>query len=71
MAAVHQAPVIFFCRNNGYAISTPSDEQYVGNGIASRGVGYGMKTLRIDGNDILAVIKAAVQLAREYAVKRR
>lgn len=68
MAAVHQSPVIFFCRNNGYAISTPSDEQYVGNGIASRGVGYGMKTLRIDGNDILAVI-AAVQLAREYAVK--
>ena len=68
MAAVHQAPVIFFCRNNGYAISTPSDEQYVGNGIAARGVGYGMKTLRIDGNDILAVI-AAVQLAREYAVK--
>jgi 2-oxoisovalerate dehydrogenase E1 component alpha subunit len=68
MAAVHQAPVIFFCRNNGYAISTPSDEQYVGNGIASRGVGYGMKTLRIDGNDILAVI-SAVQLAREYAIK--
>lgn len=68
MAAVQQAPVIFFCRNNGYAISTPSDEQYIGNGIASRGVGYGIKTLRIDGNDILAVLKA-VQFAREYAVK--
>ena len=68
MAAVHKAPVIFFCRNNGYAISTPSDEQYVGNGIASRGVGYGIKTIRIDGNDILAVMKA-VQLAREYALK--
>ncbi|MCH2055045.1 MAG: thiamine pyrophosphate-dependent dehydrogenase E1 component subunit alpha [Thalassotalea sp.] len=68
MAAVHKAPVIFFCRNNGYAISTPSDEQYVGNGIASRGVGYGMKTIRIDGNDILAVMKA-VQLARAHAVE--
>ena len=67
MAAVHGAPAIFFCRNNGYAISTPSDEQYKGNGIASRGVGYGIKTLRIDGNDILAVIKA-VQLAREYCL---
>jgi len=67
MAAVHGAPVIFFCRNNGYAISTPSDEQYKGNGIASRGVGYGIKTLRIDGNDILAVMKA-VQWAREYAL---
>ncbi len=68
MAAVHEAPVIFFCRNNGYAISTPSDEQYKGNGIASRGVGYGIKTLRIDGNDILAVLKA-VQWAREYALR--
>jgi 2-oxoisovalerate dehydrogenase E1 component alpha subunit len=68
MAAVHKAPVIFFCRNNGYAISTPADEQFVGNGIASRGVGYGMKTLRVDGNDILAVVKAT-QMARQYALK--
>ncbi len=68
MAAVHQAPVIFFCRNNGYAISTPSDEQYKGNGIASRGVGYGIKTIRIDGNDILAVLKA-MQFAREYTLR--
>ncbi|WP_114327092.1 thiamine pyrophosphate-dependent dehydrogenase E1 component subunit alpha [Candidatus Colwellia aromaticivorans] len=68
MAAVHEAPVIFFCRNNGYAISTPSDEQYKGNGIASRGVGYGIKTLRVDGNDILAVIKAT-QTARKVALK--
>ena len=70
MAAVHNAPVIFFCRNNGYAISTPADEQYVGNGIASRGIGYGIKTIRIDGNDILAVMKA-VQLAREYALEQQ
>jgi 2-oxoisovalerate dehydrogenase E1 component alpha subunit len=68
MAAVQEAPVIFFCRNNGYAISTPSDEQFKGNGIASRGVGYGIKTLRVDGNDILAVIKAT-QTARSYALK--
>lgn len=68
MAAVQQSPVIFFCRNNGYAISTPSDEQFKGNGIASRGVGYGIKTLRIDGNDVLAVIKAT-QTARAYALK--
>ena len=68
MAAVHNAPVIFFCRNNGYAISTPSDEQFRGNGIASRGVGYGIKTIRVDGNDVLAVLKAT-QVARDYAVK--
>jgi 2-oxoisovalerate dehydrogenase E1 component alpha subunit len=68
MAAVQEAPVIFFCRNNGYAISTPADEQYKGNGIASRGVGYGVNTIRIDGNDILAVLKAT-QIARAYAIK--
>jgi len=70
MAAVHKAPVIFFCRNNGYAISTPSDEQYMGNGIASRGVGYGIKTIRIDGNDLLAVMQA-VQMARKYALENQ
>lgn len=70
MAAVQKAPAIFFCRNNGYAISTPSDEQFKGNGIASRGVGYGIKTLRIDGNDILAVI-LATQTARAYALKEQ
>ncbi|KFZ38454.1 3-methyl-2-oxobutanoate dehydrogenase [Shewanella mangrovi] len=68
MASVHKVPVIFFCRNNGYAISTPTEEQYAGNGIASRGLGYGMHTIRVDGNDMLAVL-AATQQARAYAVK--
>ncbi|CAM5220289.1 thiamine pyrophosphate-dependent dehydrogenase E1 component subunit alpha [Alishewanella longhuensis] len=68
MAAVHKAPVIFFCRNNGYAISTPANEQFVGDGIACRGVGYGMKTIRVDGADILAVYQAT-QMAREHALK--
>ncbi|MBY5920848.1 thiamine pyrophosphate-dependent dehydrogenase E1 component subunit alpha [Ferrimonas balearica] len=67
MAAVHQAPVIFFCRNNGYAISTPSNEQFAGDGIAPRGVGYGIKTIRVDGNDMLAVL-AATQQARAVAL---
>ncbi|KAI8374223.1 thiamine diphosphate-binding protein [Radiomyces spectabilis] len=63
MAATLQCPVIFFCRNNGYAISTPASEQYRGDGIASRGVGYGISTIRIDGNDIWAVYNA-VKAAR-------
>lgn len=67
MAAVLEAPVIFFCRNNAYAISTPIEEQYAGDGIAARGVGYGIRTIRVDGNDILAVL-AATQQAREYAL---
>jgi 2-oxoisovalerate dehydrogenase E1 component alpha subunit len=69
MAAVFKVPVIFFCRNNGYAISTPSQgEQYAGDGIAPRGVAYGMKTIRVDGNDVLAVYHAT-QLARKLAVE--
>jgi len=68
MAAVQSVPVIFVCRNNGYAISTPSTEQFNGDGIASRGVGYGIKTIRVDGNDILAVHAATVE-AREYVIE--
>lgn len=68
MAGVYQVPVIFFCRNNGYAISTPAHEQYAGDGIAPRGIGYGLKTLRVDGNDVLAVLKAT-QEARKLAVE--
>lgn len=69
MASVYKVPVIFFCRNNGYAISTPSQgEQYGGDGIAPRGVAYGMKTIRVDGNDVFAVYEAT-RLARELAVE--
>ncbi|KAG0242178.1 hypothetical protein BGX31_000515 [Mortierella sp. GBA43] len=67
IAATTSAPVIFFCRNNGFAISTPANEQYKGDGIASRGVGYGMHTIRVDGNDVWAVYKAT-QEARKIAV---
>jgi 2-oxoisovalerate dehydrogenase E1 component alpha subunit len=41
MAATLECPVVFFCRNNGYAISTPVSEQYRGDGIAARGLAYG------------------------------
>lgn len=68
MAAVLKCPVVFFCRNNGYAISTPTADQYAGDGIASRGVGYGMQTIRVDGNDLLAVHAASVE-ARRIAVE--
>ena len=68
MAAVLDCPAIFFCRNNGYAISTPSEEQFAGDGIASRGIGYGVRTIRVDGNDVLAVY-TATQEARKIALK--
>lgn len=67
MAAVLKAPTIFYCRNNGYAISTSTEEQFAGDGIAPRGVGYGIETIRVDGNDCLAVL-LATQTARDYAL---
>ncbi|KAK1771860.1 thiamine diphosphate-binding protein [Phialemonium atrogriseum] len=68
MAATRSCPVIFICRNNGYAISTPTLEQYRGDGIASRGVGYGIETIRVDGNDFWAV-REATKRARELALE--
>lgn len=68
MAATRSCPAIFICRNNGYAISTPTLEQYCGDGIASRGVGYGIETIRVDGNDIWAV-REATKRAREMALQ--
>lgn len=70
MAAVLNCPTIFFCRNNGYAISTPAEEQFAGDGIASRGLGYGVKTIRVDGNDLLAVYMAT-EKARQLAVEEQ
>uniref|UniRef100_G3RDZ3 2-oxoisovalerate dehydrogenase subunit alpha n=1 Tax=Gorilla gorilla gorilla TaxID=9595 RepID=G3RDZ3_GORGO len=57
-AATLECPIIFFCRNNGYAISTPTSEQYRGDGIAARGPGYGIMSIRVDGNDVFAVYNA-------------
>lgn len=68
-AATLEAPVIFFCRNNGYAISTPTGDQYRGDGIAGRGRGYGMKAIRVDGNDVFAVYNVT-KAARKIAVEQ-
>jgi 2-oxoisovalerate dehydrogenase E1 component alpha subunit len=67
-ASVFDVPMIFFCRNNGYAISTPVAEQYRGDGVAARGPGYGMVTIRVDGNDLFAVYNAT-KAARDIALK--
>jgi 2-oxoisovalerate dehydrogenase E1 component alpha subunit len=53
-----------------YAISTPVDDQFIGDGIAARGIAYGMHTLRVDGNDALAVY-AAVAEARRFIITEK
>jgi 2-oxoisovalerate dehydrogenase E1 component alpha subunit len=57
-AGVFKVPVVMLCRNNGWAISVPSERQTASAGFAAKGVAYGVPGVRCDGNDIFAVIKA-------------
>ncbi|SEB02199.1 thiamine pyrophosphate-dependent enzyme [Leifsonia sp. 21MFCrub1.1] len=60
-AGVSQLPVVFFCQNNGWAISVPTEQQVAGGSVAARGAGYGMPGVRVDGNDVLAVYDATAE----------
>ncbi len=68
-AAVWQLPVIFLVENNGYGLSTPSNEQYRCEHLADRAPGYGMKSVIIDGNNILEVYQTIQALAAEMRQK--
>ena len=93
-AAVMDVPVIFICRNNGWAISTPASEQFrskfmrddkfysvhfidlkltgkyigTGDGLVVKGPSYGIRSIRVDGNDALAVY-SAIKTARSMAIE--
>ncbi len=67
VAAVWGLPVIFMIENNGYGLSTPVREQFVCDRLADRALGYGMKGITIDGNNILDVYQT-VAAAREYCL---
>jgi pyruvate dehydrogenase E1 component alpha subunit len=67
-AAVFSTPTIFFCQNNGFAISYPRHEQTKSASIAMKADAYGMPGEQVDGNDIAAVV-AAVSVAVERARK--
>jgi 2-oxoisovalerate dehydrogenase E1 component alpha subunit len=58
-AGIHNLPVIFYCQNNQYAISVPQDLQMSVANVADRAVAYGMQGVIVDGNDLLAVYRAA------------
>ncbi len=66
-AGVVRAPVVLFCNNNGWAISTPVSAQTAAETLADKAIGYGIPSIRVDGGDVLAVYKAtciAVRRAR-------
>ncbi|MFD6463915.1 thiamine pyrophosphate-dependent enzyme, partial [Streptomyces roseolus] len=65
-SAVYNAPVVFFCQNNGWAISAPARTQSA-TPIVRRAYGYGIPGVQVDGNDVLAVLavtRQAIQRAR-------
>jgi acetoin:2,6-dichlorophenolindophenol oxidoreductase subunit alpha len=67
LAAVWKAPVVFVCENNGYTEFTPTEKVTAGLGIHTRGEGYGVPGVHVDGEDIVAVhveMAAALQRAR-------
>jgi 2-oxoisovalerate dehydrogenase E1 component alpha subunit len=66
-AGVFKAPVVFFCRNNGWAISIPTDRQTASKTLAEKGIAYGVTSVRVDGNDIFAVVSVVRQAVARAA----
>lgn len=62
IAAVWELPVLFVIENNGYGLSTPTNEQYRCENLADKGIGYGMESHIIDGNNILEVYTKIAEL---------
>ncbi len=65
VAAVWNLPVIFIIENNGYGLSTPTNEQFKAETLVSRAQGYGMKGKRIDGNNLLEVYQTINDIAQD------
>jgi pyruvate dehydrogenase E1 component alpha subunit len=51
-AGIHQPPIVFFCQNNGWAVSTPNNRQTAAKTFAEKGSAYKVRNLRVDGNDL-------------------
>tara|TARA_Y100001970_G_scaffold147102_1_gene180614 strand:- start:935 stop:2905 length:1971 start_codon:yes stop_codon:yes gene_type:complete len=68
IAAVWNLPIIFIIENNGYGLSTPTNEQYKCKKLIDKAIGYGIEGLQIDGNNVLDVFKA-IETSRKKILK--
>jgi 2-oxoisovalerate dehydrogenase E1 component len=71
VAAVWDLPVIFAIENNGYGLSTPSNEQFRCKQFIDKGIGYGMEAIQVDGNNILEVYDTVKKIAESIRQKPR
>lgn len=71
VAAVWELPVIFAIENNQWGLSTPSSEQFRCKQFIDKGIGYGMESIQVDGNNILEVYHAVSEIARQQRVRPR
>jgi 2-oxoisovalerate dehydrogenase E1 component len=71
IAAVWELPVLFIVENNGYGLSTPTDEQFRCEHIADKGIGYGMESHILDGNNILEVYTKLSELKASMVANPR
>lgn len=71
LAAVWDLPVIFLVENNGYGLSTPSSDQFRCENIADKGLGYGIESATIDGNNLLEVYTKVSEIARDLRQRPR
>ncbi|WP_296704895.1 dehydrogenase E1 component subunit alpha/beta [Algoriphagus sp.] len=65
VAAVWKLPVIFVIEHNGYGLSTPNEEQFAFKNFTDKGPGYGMESIRIQGNNVLEVYQTILELAED------
>ncbi|MDX1363506.1 MAG: dehydrogenase E1 component subunit alpha/beta [Arenibacter latericius] len=71
LASVWQLPVLFCIENNGYALSTPTNEQYKCENLADRAVGYGMESYILDGNNVMEVFAKVDEICKSIRKKPR
>ena len=71
VAAVWELPVLFCIENNGYGLSTPTNEQFRCENLADKGIGYGMESHIIDGNNILEVYTKVSELVEDMRINPR